>query len=119
MDIPNIGPYASVVGETQSPRRLVYRRGYGTIEANLLAQNKWATELQKYNRLQPLTTPFGNHMPQTADGVFQLDPQTNIAWDNTQPAPQASNQNQNRMLTEYVGLTGAAIVKPGTMSASN
>ena len=58
-------------------------------------------------------------MPQTADGVFQLDPQTNIAWDNAQPAPQSSNQNQTRMQTEYVGLTGAAVVKPGTMSAGN
>jgi hypothetical protein len=119
MDLPNIGPYASVVGEAQSPRRLVYRRGYGVIEANLLAQNKWATELQKYNRLQPLTNPFGNHMPQTADGVFQTESQTNIAWDNTQPAQQASYQNQTKMQTEYVGLTGAAIVKPGTMSAGN
>ncbi len=119
MDLPNIGPYASVVGQAQTPRRLVYRRGYGVIEANLLAQNKWATELQKYNRLQPLTTPFGNHLPQTADGVFQFEPQTNLAWDSTQPAPVAGNQNQNRMATEYVGLTGAAIVNPGTMMAGN
>lgn len=110
MDLPNIGPYVSVVGEAQSPRRLVYRRGYGTIEANLITQNKWATELQKYNRLQPLTNPFGNHLPQTADGVFQLDPQTSIAWDNNQPMQQASYQNQVKMMTEYVGLTGAAPV---------
>lgn len=113
MDLPNIGPYVSVVGEAQSPRRLVYRRGYGAIEANLLAQNKWSTELQKYNRLQPLTTPFGNHIPSTGDGVFQLDPQTPIAWDNNQPMPQASYQNQVKMMTEYVGLTGASpVLKP-------
>lgn len=109
MDLPNIGPYASVVGLAQTPRRLVYRRGYGTVEANLLTQNKWATELQKYNRLQPLTTPFGGHMPQTAAGVFQLDPQSSLAWDNTQPVPQASYQNQTVvMTTEHVGMTGAA-----------
>ena len=95
MDLPNLGPYVSVVGEAQSPRRLVYRRGYGNVVATLVGQYKIGTDVSQYNRLQPLSGEFGKHNPVTADtGFVQYDSQSTIAWDTKQPVPATSYQNE-------------------------
>jgi hypothetical protein len=95
MDIPNIGPYASVVGQAQTPKRMLYRRGYGTIVSTILENNKINTSATLYNRLQPLSGQFGNHLPTNALPDYSaLNPQTNIAWDNSQPIPATTYQNQ-------------------------
>jgi hypothetical protein len=95
MDIPNIGPYASVVGQDITPRRLVYRRGYGNVVATLVGNNQLATQVSPYNRIQPLSGEFGNHLPMTGDRSFTMfNPQTNIAWDNSQEIPPSVYQNE-------------------------
>ena len=96
MDTPNIGPYACVVGEKQSPRRLVYRRGYGNVVSTVFHENKVNTTATTYNRLQPLCGDFGNHHPVTADtGYVMSNPQSTISWDAVQKIPQCNYQNVN------------------------
>jgi hypothetical protein len=96
MDIPNIGPYASVVGAEITPKRLVYHRGYGNIVSTLVGDNRLATQVTAYNRLQPLSGDgYGQHLPVTADpGTLMLNPQSTIAWDNTQTPPPSMFQNE-------------------------
>lgn len=94
MDISNIGPYASVVGEEQTARRLVYNRGYGNIVTTTIQANKVSTQATQYNRLQPLCGEFGNHLPLTADQDFiALNPQSTRAWDQRQQVPVCEYQN--------------------------
>lgn len=94
MNIPNLGPYACVVGMHQTARRITYRRGYGNIVSTTLMEDKLNTKTTPYNRLQPTSGKFGDHAPVTADPYFKmLNPQTNLAWDNTQPILETSYQN--------------------------
>ena len=94
MNIPNIGPYASVVGEEQTARRLVYNRDYGNIVTTTVQANKVSTQATPYNRLQPLCGEFGNHLPVTADQDFiALNPQSTLAWDQRQQVPVCEYQN--------------------------
>ena len=94
MNIPNIGPYASVVGEEQTARRLVYNRGYGNIVTTTFQANKVSTQATPYNRLQPLCGEFGNHLPVTADHDFvALNPQSTLAWDQKQQPGVCEYQN--------------------------
>lgn len=96
MEISNLGPYASVAGMEQTPRRLTFRRGYGNVVSTTLAGNEIKSKATPYNRLQPASGTFGEHNPVTADPVFKmLNPQTNLAWDNTQPIPATTYQNAN------------------------
>jgi len=94
MDLKNLGPYASALDLEQTPRRITYRRGYGNIVSTTLLGNNINTKTTPYNRLQPASGKFGDHNPLTADPYFKmLNPQTNIAWDNTQPVLSTSYQN--------------------------
>jgi hypothetical protein len=94
MDLKNIGPYASVLDMPHTARRFTYRRGYGNVVSSLVLSDKIETKSTPYNRLQPLCGDFGNHLPVTADNDFKmLNPQTTIAWDNTQPIPNCGYQN--------------------------
>jgi hypothetical protein len=100
MDTPNIGPYASVVGMEQTAKRIAYKRGYGNIVATTLQANKVSTVATPFNRLQPLCGEFGTHVPITADKDFIMaNPQTTIAWDQTQKPGTCEYQNYslNRM----------------------
>lgn len=83
-----------VLPDDQTPRRLVYRRGYGNVVSTVFSKNAVNTTAVPYNRLQPLCGAFGHHYPQTADpGYTQPNPQTTIAWDSKQQAPQCGYQN--------------------------
>jgi hypothetical protein len=94
MDLPNLGPHASVVGMKQTARRITYRRGYGNVVSTTLMADKLNSKTTPYNRIQPASGKFGDHAPVTADPYFKmLNPQTNLAWDNTQPIPATSYQN--------------------------
>jgi hypothetical protein len=94
MDLKNVGPYASVLDIEHTPRRFTYRRGFGNVVSTVLLADKVETKATPYNRLQPCSGEFGKHLPVTADPVFKmLNPQTKIAWDNTQPVPATSYQN--------------------------
>jgi hypothetical protein len=96
MELSNLGPYASVLDMEQTPRRITYRRGYGNIVSNTLEGKNLTTRTTPYNRLQPASGKFGDHNPETADAYFKmLNPQTNLAWDNTQPIPDTLYQNSN------------------------
>ncbi len=96
MNTPNLGPYASVVGEQQTPKRLIYRRGYGNVVSTTFTNNKVNTTATTYNRLQPLCGSFGKHNPMTADpGYVMPNSQTTIAWDNKQTVPDCAYQNVN------------------------
>jgi hypothetical protein len=96
MNTPNIGPYASVVGDNQTPRRIIYNRGYGNIVSTTFNNNKVNTTATVYNRLQPLCGSFGKHTPMTADpGYIMPNSQTTIAWDNKQPVLDCVYQNVN------------------------
>ena len=94
MDLKNVGNYASVLDMEHTPKRFTYRRGYGNVISTVLLPNKVERKATPYNRLQPCSGKFGDHLPVTADPVFKmLNPQMNIAWDNKQPVPDTSYQN--------------------------
>lgn len=94
MDLRNVGPYASVSDLEYTPKRFTYRRGYGNVVSTVLLPTKVESKATPYNRLQPCSGEYGNHLPVTADPVFKmLNPQTKIAWDNTQLIPETSYQN--------------------------
>ena len=94
MDCPTIDNYCSVVNDNFAAKKLVYRRGYGNILTSVVTKNNVKSEISDFNRLQPLTAPFGTHLPPTADPVFVLkNPETVIGWDRKQKAPVASYQN--------------------------
>ena len=94
MDTPNIGPYASVVGMEQSTRRISYKRGYGNIVTTTFQADKVNTRATPFNRIPPLCGQFGQHAPLTADhGFIMLNPQTTIAWDQTQKPGVCEYQN--------------------------
>ena len=96
MDVPNIGPYASVIGLEQSTKRIAYKRGYGNILVSTIKANQVNTAATPFNRLQPLCGQFGTHLPTSADpAVIMSNPQTTLAWDNTQPVFACQPQNYN------------------------
>jgi hypothetical protein len=67
--------------EFQKNRGWSNRRGYGTMVIAKYDGNKIYKDIHLQNRIQPLTTPFGNHLPPMVENQ-QLNPQTNIAWNN-------------------------------------
>lgn len=94
MDLKNVGKYAGVLDMEYTPKRFTYRRGYGNVVSSVLLPNKVESKATPYNRLQPCSGVFADHLPITADPVFKmLNPQTKIAWDNTQPILDTSYQN--------------------------
>lgn len=85
MNIPNLGKYASVGDLKIEPQRINYHRGYGNILVHTVAPNNdVATQVSKFNRIEPLKLPFGEHLPlqKSMDGYQMFNPQTTLAWSN-------------------------------------
>jgi len=104
-----------VLVDEQTPRRIVYRRGYGNVVSTVFSKNSVNTKAVPYNRLQPLCGVFGQHSPQTADpGYTQPNPQTTIAWDSKQQAPQCGFQNATVALERLPQVNSHAPVVDGS-----
>ena len=78
-----MGNYHSVEDMAKSPVNITYLRGYGNlIKHTLNPDGSLTTSAIPWNRLQPMTAPFGGEvLPRVAPGdIPQFDSQTNIAW---------------------------------------
>jgi hypothetical protein len=83
MNIPNLGKYASVCDMPYTTQKINYNRGYGNIVIHeVKGDNTVSTNVIKYNRIEPLQTPFANHLPSPVAGnSYQMfNPETTIAW---------------------------------------
>ena len=83
MNIANLGKYASVCDLPYTTQKINYNRGYGNIIIHeVKGDNSVSTNIVKYNRIDPLTMPFDNHLPGTVAGnPYQMsNPETTIAW---------------------------------------
>ena len=83
MNTPNIGKYASVGDLPYTTQTINYNRGYGNIVIHeVKANNAISTNITKFNRIEPLSLPFGTHLPIaiTNSKYEMFNPQTNIAW---------------------------------------
>lgn len=79
----SMGRYYSVQDMVKSPVNITYLRGYGNLIKHTLNNNgSLTTGLIPWNRLQPLTEPFGGVvLPKVAPGdIPMFDSQTNLAW---------------------------------------
>jgi hypothetical protein len=87
MNLPNLGKYASVSDLPYSPQKITYHRGYGNIVVHeIRSDNTINTTISKYNRIDPLVLPFGDHLPKTSstnntmNSYVMSNPETTIAW---------------------------------------
>ena len=83
MNIQNIGKYASVCDLPYTTQKINYHRGYGNIVMhNVKGDNTITTNITKFNRIEPLTSPFGNVLPKKIEGSSyeMTNPETTIAW---------------------------------------
>lgn len=83
MNIPNLGKYASVGDLKFSSQKINYHRGYGNILIHEVSgTNNVSTHISKFNRIEPLTVPFGEHLPpqEGTDTYKMFNPETTIAW---------------------------------------
>ena len=83
MNIANLGKYASVCDLPYTTQKINYNRGYGNIVIHeVKGDNSVTTNIIKYNRIDPLQTPFGTHVPNiVTGGTYQMfNPETTIAW---------------------------------------
>ena len=83
MNIPNIGKYASVCDLPYTTQKLNYHRGYGNIVIHdVKGDNSVTTNITKFNRIDPLQMPFGEHGPNPVVGsnYKMSNPETTIAW---------------------------------------
>jgi hypothetical protein len=88
MNIPNLGKYASVCDLPYTSQKITYHRGYGNIVVHeVRGDNSVNTTINKFNRIEPLQMPFGDHLPKNpagANGVgagyLMSNPETTIAW---------------------------------------
>ncbi len=83
MNIPNIGKYASVCDLPYTTQKLNYHRGYGNIVIHdVKGDNSVTTNITKYNRIDPLQMPFGEHTPKPVQGsnYVMANSETTIAW---------------------------------------
>ena len=85
MDTPMLGEYASVEGLPHTERKMTYTRGFGNIIIlTEQSDGKVSTKSTPYNRLQPLTGPYGEHNPAgVAPELAKLNPQHTLAWTGT------------------------------------
>lgn len=74
--------YAKVDFQTTQQHGWSNLRGYGVLQMSKPEQNKILNDKHMFNRIQPLTKPFGDHFPKQAkpEIVLQLNPQTDLAW---------------------------------------
>ena len=83
MNIPNIGKYASVCDLPYTTQKLNYHRGYGNIVIHdVKGDNSVTTNITKFNRIDPLRMPFGEHSPNPviSSNYKMSNPETTIAW---------------------------------------
>jgi hypothetical protein len=83
MNIPNLGKYASVCDLPYTTQKITYWRGYGNIVVHeVKGDNSVSTSISKYNRIDPLQMPFGEHGPKPVEGSNYTMPnsETTIAW---------------------------------------
>lgn len=83
MNIPNLGKYASVCDLPYTTQKITYHRGYGNIIVHeVRGDNSINTTITKYNRIEPLQMPFGQHLPKTnpSDNYSMPNSETTIAW---------------------------------------
>jgi len=83
MNIQNIGKYASVCDLPYTTQKINYNRGYGNIVMHdVKGDNSVSTTITKFNRIEPLQSPFGNVLPKPIEGNnYQMsNPETTIAW---------------------------------------
>jgi hypothetical protein len=83
MNIPNLGKYASVCDLPYTTQKITYSRGYGNIVVHeVKGDNSVSTSISKYNRIDPLQMPFGEHGPKPIEGSNYAMPnsETTIAW---------------------------------------
>jgi len=84
MNVQNIGKYASVCDLPYTTQKINYSRGYGNIVIHdVRGDNSVTTNITKFNRIDPLTMPFGEHLPQVANSNSNYkmsNTETTIAW---------------------------------------
>lgn len=88
MNIPSLGKYASVCDLPYTSQKITYHRGYGNIVVHeVRGDNSITTNITKFNRIEPLQMPFGDHLPKPAAGpagatanYSMFSPETTIAW---------------------------------------
>jgi hypothetical protein len=83
MNIQNIGKYASVCDLPFTTQKINYHRGYGNIVIHeVRGDNSVSTNITKFNRIDPLSSPFGDALPKKIEGSnYQMaNPETTIAW---------------------------------------
>jgi len=82
MNVQNMGKYASVCDLPYTTQKINYSRGYGNIVIHdVLGDNSVTTNITKFNRIDPLKMPFGEHLPQVANSNYQMsNAETSIAW---------------------------------------
>ncbi len=73
--------YAKVDFPTTHSHGWSNMRGYGVLQLSRFEGCKIINDKYMYNRIQPLKTPFGDHFPPNKQNVvYQLNPQTDLAW---------------------------------------
>jgi hypothetical protein len=85
MNLPNLGKYASVCDLPYTSQKITYHRGYGNIVVHeVKGDNTVTTNISQYNRIDPLTMPFGLHVPGPiqSNSYTMYSPETTIAWAN-------------------------------------
>lgn len=80
----NTGKYASVGDLPFTGQKISYHRGYGNIVIHdIKNDNNISTNITKFNRIEPLTMPFGMHLPKNDNANEMLNPETTLAWTTT------------------------------------
>lgn len=83
MNVPNLGKYASVCDLPFTTQKITYHRGYGNIVVHdVKGDNTVSTTITRFNRIDPLQLPFGNHLPpKVPDSTYEMtNPQMTLAW---------------------------------------
>ena len=82
MNIPNLGKYASVCDLPFTTQKINYHRGYGNVVIHdVKGDNSVTTTINKYNRIDPLSLPFGNAQPPKNGNTYEMpNSETTIAW---------------------------------------
>jgi hypothetical protein len=56
-------------------------RGYGNLRMYTVNNNQVTVAIHPYSRIQPLTAPFGSHLPVNSTPEYLAsNPQTGLAW---------------------------------------
>ena len=83
MNVANLGKYASVCDLPYTTQKITYHRGYGNIVVHeVKGDNTVSTSITRFNRIEPLQMPFGEHLPPAVHGsnYTMFNPQMTNAW---------------------------------------